>query len=145
MHRELIDKIIRDGDNEDMECLRKILVSLIDDLKYTDYDRYKKIEMKLYKRVYGEHLNEELAKEWVSEMENKDGSKGEHWTLEQTSQYAKNYNKYDFYSVLNMVHSDYYNPKFDTQTYLELAYDWLGDKDVPEDKTLKYYMFVVNC
>ena len=144
MHVELIDKIIRDGSDEDMECLRKILIDLISDLKYTDNDKYKKIELKLYRRVYGDHLNEELAKSWVSEMENKDGTKGPHWSLEQTSQYAGNYNKYDFYAVANMMRSDYYNPKLEESIYLDMAKDWLNDKDVEDCKTLKYYMFIVK-
>lgn len=144
MHIELIDKIIQNSNDEDMECLRKILISLMDDLKYTDYDKYKKIELKLYKRVYGEHLNEELAKSWVADMENKDGTKGEHWSLEQTNQYAGNYNKYDFYAVANMMRSDYYNPKFEEASYLQMAKDWLDDKDVGDCKTLKYYMYIVK-
>lgn len=144
MHRELIDEIIKNGSNEDMECLRKILIELIDELKYTDHDKYKKIEYKLYKRVYGEHLDEELAKKWVANMDNKDGSKGGHWTMEQTNTLAGNHNKYDFYAVLNMMYSDYYNPKFDTNTYVELAKDWLDDADVGDGKTLKYYMKIVR-
>lgn len=144
MHIELIDKIIQNGNDEDMECLRKILISLMDDLKYTDYEKYKKIELKLYKRVYGEHLNEELAKSWVADMENKDGTKGEHWSIEQTNQYAGNYNKYDFYTIANMMRSDFYNPKLEETTYLQMAKDWLDDKDVGDCKTLKYYMYIVR-
>lgn len=52
--------------------------------------------------------------------------------------------KSDFYAVLNMVYSDYYNPRFDTNTYVQLAIDWLNDKDVGGNKTLKYYMKVVK-
>ena len=44
-----------------------------------------------------------------------------------------------------MMYSDYYNQKFDTNKYIELAKDWLNDKDVGDGKTLKYYMLVVNC
>lgn len=49
----------------------------------------------------------------------------------------------DFYAALNMVYSDYYNPKFDTSIYVELAKDWLNDKDIDGAKLLKYYYFVV--
>lgn len=52
--------------------------------------------------------------------------------------------KSDFYAIANMVYSDYYNPRFDTNTYVQLAIDWLDDKDVGGDKTLKYYMKVVK-
>ena len=140
MHIELIDKIIKNGSNEDMECLRKILIDLISDLKYTDYDKYKKIELKLYKRVYGEHLNEELAKSWVADMENKDGTKGEHWSIEQTNQYAGSYNKYDFYAVLNMVYSDFYDEKFSINDYIKF--------ELFQDKTFylnQYKNFLMTC
>lgn len=143
MHVELIDKIITEGNSESMECLRTILVDLIHKLKYTDYSEYLDVEYKLYKHVYGEHLNEKLAKKWVAAMQNKDGTYGEHWDIQQTSQYAGKYNTYDWYAVLNMMYSDYYNPKFDTATYIELAKDWLNDSDVPAGKTLHYYMYVV--
>lgn len=43
-----------------------------------------------------------------------------------------------------MVYSDYYNPKFDTLTYIELAKNWLEDEDIPGNKLLKYYYFVVH-
>ena len=48
----------------------------------------------------------------------------------------------DFYAAMNMIYSDYYNPKFDTETYLMLTMDWLNDVDVGACKTLKYYMYV---
>lgn len=143
MHKELIKKIIEKGTPEDMECLKDIVLGLFDHIKICDRGEYKELEYKLYKIVYGEHLNEELAHKWVAKMENKDGTKGEHWTYEQTSQYADKLNKCDFYVALNMVYSDFYNPKFDLATYIELAKDWLNDKDVDDGKLLKYYMFVV--
>ena len=76
-------------------------------------------------------------------MQNKDGTTGEHWSYEQTSPLAEQYDKWDFYAVLNMIYSDYYNPRFDTNTYISLAKDWLNDKDVGSGKTLRYYMYVV--
>jgi hypothetical protein len=105
---------------------------------------YKKIEYKMYKMVYGEHLNDELARKWVSCMDNKDGTKGEHWTYEQTSQFAGNHDKWDWYATLNMMYSDYYSQHFDTHVYVELANDWLADTDVGAGKTLRYYWFVVK-
>lgn len=59
-------------------------------------------------------------------------------------QYAPHLDKSDFYAIANMVYSDYYNPRFDTNTYVQLAIDWLDDKDVGGNKTLKYYMKVVK-
>jgi hypothetical protein len=143
MHRKLIKDIIARKDQVDMEELECVVIELIDDLKLRDHDLYKRVEFKLYKMVHGEHLNEELATRWVSRMENKDGTIGEHWTKSQTDQYSGSYNKCDWYAAMNMAYSDYYNPKFDTNTYIDLAKDFLGDKDATEGKMLRYYMFVV--
>lgn len=143
MHRILIPKIIAEGSHADMECLEHLMIKMIDELRITDHAEYEHIEHKLYKLVYGEHLNEELSHRWVSAMKNKDGTHGEHWTIEQTTQSAGAYCKYDWYAVLNMMYSDYYNPKFDLSTYIELAKDWINDSDVGEGKTLKYYLHVV--
>lgn len=145
MHKHLLKEIVKKGNTEDMEYLECLLDDFIHKLKVEDYTKYKDIEFDLYKRVYGEHLNEELAKEWVADMENKDGTTGGHWTIEQTSQYAGTHNKFDWFAVMNMIWSDYFNAKFDTNTYVELANDWLKDKDVGDGKTLRYYMFVVDC
>lgn len=145
MYKHLIKKIIENGKQTDMEYLECLLDDFVHDLKTENYTKYKSLELDLYKMAYGEHLNEELALEWVSEMENKDGTKGQHWSVDQTSQYAGEFNKWDWYAVMNMMYSDYYNQKFDTNTYIELAKDWLNDKDVGDGKTLKYYMLVVNC
>lgn len=127
-----------------MRCLENLMVKMVDHFKTTDYEIYESIEHKLYKMVYGEHLSRELACKWVASMENKDGTHGEHWSMEQTRQYAGNHDLNDWYAVLNMMYSDYYNPKFDATTYVELANDWLADPDVGEGKTLKYYLYVVK-
>lgn len=80
-------------------------------------------------------------------MENKDGTKGEHWTYDQVAQLVRDKgikcDVSDFYAVLNMVYSDYYNTKFDINVYIELAKDWLHDMDI-NNKVLKYYYFVVK-
>lgn len=145
MHiRHMIDHIVEHGKHEDMLCLAEILTDLIYDVKHTDHSYYKHLEYKLHKMAYGDHLTEEQAHTWVEHMENKDGTKGPHWTMDQTNQHAGRHNHADFYAVLNMMYSDYYNTKFDTATYIELANDWLQDSDVGEGKTLQYYMYVVH-
>lgn len=144
MHRALIKKIVEKGSPEDMEHLEELMIDMIDHLKVIDEDEYEHAEHKLYKMVYGKHLSKDLAHKWVSSMDNKDGTHGEHWTMEQTSQFAGKHNPNDFYAVLNMMYSDYYNPKFETATYVELANDWLDDSDVGECKTLDYYWHIVK-
>lgn len=143
MHRTLIKQILQGNDMEAKECLESLMIDLIDDLKIEDHEEYLRIEHKLYHKVHGYHLTDELAHNWVSHMENKDGTHGEHWTIEQTNQYADHYNKYDWYAVMNMMYSDYYNPRHDTSDYVEMAKDWLDDKDIEDGKTLKYYFYIV--
>ena len=92
---------------------------------YTCDNKLKSISQKsLYKMVYGKHLSKDLAHRWVESMDNKDGTRGGHWTIDQTNQFAGKHNQNDFYAVLNMMYSDYYNPKFDTTTYVELANEY---------------------
>ena len=144
MHRKLIREIINRNDTAIMQELETIVLEMMDELKITDKKKYKDIEYKMYKLLYGHHLNENLATKWVSEMENKDGSFGEHWAKSQTDQYAGVHDKWDWYASMNMVYSDLYNPKFDTSVYVELAKDWLDDKDVGVCKALNYYWYVVD-
>ena len=89
-------------------------------------------------------LTEELAKKYVAEMDNKDGSKGGHWTLEQTREFQKTHPEYaslndlDFYVALNMMYSDYYKSTRTLDTYAALAKDFVDDRDAPSDKVRRY-------
>lgn len=72
--------------------------------------------VKAYEMEHGPHFNEEHARKAVMKMENEDGTRGPHWSLEETSALASQYgislsgkfNRYDWYVALNMVYSDYY-------------------------------------
>lgn len=131
-----------------MEEMRKILVDAV--IKLRDYSTaaYNDIEFELHKIAHNGELGEDLAKEWVKCMENKDGTKGAHWSMEQTSQIFKEKkiegDASTWYAVMNMMYSDYFNPRFDTNIYVDLAKDWLGDKDAGPCKTLKYYYYVIH-
>lgn len=89
-------------------------------------------------------LTEQEAKDYVSHMENKDGSTGEHWTLEQTSAYKNSHDEYkelndlDFYVAINMMFSDYYKPVYTTDNYASMAKDFISDKDAPTNKVVRY-------
>lgn len=90
--------------------------------------------VKAYEAEHGPHFNEEHARKAVSKMENEDGTRGPHWSVEETtalaSQYGINlgsrFNRYDWFVALNMVYSDYYNAskfnivgaKIDAQTQI---------------------------
>lgn len=143
-----IRHIIENGKHEDMVELEELFNEVVEDLRESDKDEYCEIVYKVHKIAYDGHLGEELAKKWVAAMDNKDGTHGGHWTWEEADnvrkQYAPHLDQSDFYAALSMMYSDYYNQRFDTAIYVQLAIDWLEDKDVDGCKTLKYYFKIVK-
>lgn len=115
------------------------------------------IRTKAYEAKHGPHFDEEHARKAVSKMENEDGSRGQHWSVEETSALANQYgirfdskfNKYDWYVALNMVYSDYYKVivnmtgSNNSKYFVELAKAWLNDKDIDEGKMWYYYIYVM--
>lgn len=71
------------------------------------------IRTKAYEAKHGPHFDEEHARKAVSKMENEDGSRGQHWSVEETSALANQYgirfdskfNKYDWYVALNTINA----------------------------------------
>ena len=132
--------------------LREFTEEALTMLKETNPETYKDLERYLYKEVYGLHFNEWLLNEATSKMVNEDGTKGAHWTLEQTTSVAKSngvqftkFNEYDWNYVMNMVYSDYYGAvSNDINSYIRLAVKFLDDKDAKEGKAYCYYMAMKN-
>ena len=100
-----------------------------------------------------EGLTEEKAKHWLDQMQNEDGSKGPHWTLDQVKQVVKqkmlDLDPLETWVAINMVWSDYYPvaKKFNvnnTEFYLEMAKAFLQDKDASPEKLQKYFEYVVK-
>lgn len=99
-----------------------------------------------------EHLNEHAAKEWVRNMQNDDGTVGEHWTMDQVKQLMKQKDlkcdPAEFYAILNAVYSDYCKVarKHGVNTmdfYIDMTKAWLDDKDAVPDKAAAYYEYIV--
>ena len=95
----------------------------------------------------------EKAEEWTKEMKNEDGSKGPHWSMEQTKgvkdKLQLNVDPVEFYVAMNMMYSDYCgiarkygidNPEF----YAHMAKAFLNDKDAGPGKLAKYFEIVVD-
>ena len=142
MHRKIIEEATH-------EQLKGFAYDVFDMLKRTvDEDVYDDIEMELYKDVYGCHFTKWLLDKALCCMSNEDGTKGGHWTVEQTTSVAKNagitfehFNEYDWNYVMNMVYSDYYKQGgTNTNFYIEMAKSFLMDKDAPKGKALRYYL-----
>ena len=46
---------------------------------------HKMFRTKAYEQEYGPHFNEEQARKAVNKMENEDGTRGPHWSIEETT------------------------------------------------------------
>lgn len=105
-------------------------------------------------RMYeSEKLDKATAEEWVRSMENEDGTKGPHWTMEQVKQVMAQKGvtgePVEFFVALNMVYSDYCKvaKKLGVNSidfYVEMARAFLEDKDAGEGKLMNYYEYVVK-
>lgn len=98
-------------------------------------------------------FTEETALEWISRMQNADGTTGPHWTMEQTEQARKqrsvDCDPLKFYVTMNMIYSDYCKAaeKVGANSmdfYVYMAKAFLDDKDAQPDKLERYYMYVVQ-
>lgn len=112
----------------------------------------------MYEALNGPHFDEEHARYAVENMENEDGSKGPHWTVEETTSVAnqmginlksEKHNKWDWYVAMNMIYSDFYKAvvamtgSANTKHFAELAKAWICDKDISEGKMWHYYVYIM--
>lgn len=95
----------------------------------------------MYEAINGPHFDEEHARYAVEGMENEDGTKGPHWTVEETTSVAnqmginlksEKHNKWDWFVAMNMIYSDFYKAvvamtgSANTKYFAELAKAWHG-------------------
>lgn len=93
-------------------------------------------------------------------MENEDGSKGPHWTVEETTSIAnqmginlksEKHNKWDWYVAMNMIYSDFYKAVVaitggaSTKHFAELTKAWICDKDISEGKMWTLNQLTQHC
>lgn len=101
----------------------------------------------------GGKLTREMADEWMENLQNEDGSKGPHWTMDQTKQVMAQRGikgePLEFYVILNALYSDYCKVfqkhninKIDL--YADLASAWINDKDAMDGKAALYYECIVQ-
>ena len=98
--------------------------------------------------------------QWKQMLRNADGSRGEHFDMQQIMQAAEKmnlrfneYSEKEFCIVVNMMYSDYWAvvrkyipPEKELHFYVELAKAWLDDADGPEpsEKLALYYHCIVS-
>ena len=145
MHKYLV----KEATNEQ---LREFVDDALSMLKETNPETYETLELHLYKEIYGCHFSDWLLDKALKDMSNEDGSKGKHWSLEQTNNVAKqlglefnHFNQYDWCYTMNMIYSDYYGSvPNDNVVYANMAIKFLEDKDAPEGKAFRYYKAMKN-
>ena len=103
-------------------------------------------------KKYSGPLDMETAKEWVHHMTHADGTKGEHWTYDQTTQVMRQRNMecdpVEFYAVINAMWSDYCKvaDKYGVNNvdfWADMARAWLMDPDAARNKPAMYYKDIV--
>lgn len=93
------------------------------------------------------------AEEWVAAMENVDGTRGGHWTMEQAEQIRKqigfNCDPVKFWATINMMYSDYCtaakkNGCNTVDFYADMARAFLDDPDAQPNKLARYRQYVAG-
>lgn len=105
-------------------------------------------------RKASQRLDKKTAEEWVESMKNEDGTKGPHWTMEQTEQVRRqkglDCDPLEFWVAMNASYSDlsklakkYSVNNMDYYVDYVLSY-WFKDKDAVPNKLAAYYESVVK-
>lgn len=151
MIREDIRELVLDGETSYENCEKLVLLKKA--LKCLE-------EEQAFVCVDGDHihtgtapLTKTEAVAWVGEMENADGTRGGHWTMEQTEQVRTQKNigcdPVLFYAAMNMMYSDYCEvaKKFSAPVAdfcACMAKAFLDDKDAAPHKLARYYRYVAG-
>ena len=127
------------GNEKVMKNFFMEVIKSIENMKENNKHAYYSAYFTVHESIFGKHFNEDLAEKVVSDMENADGTSGEHWTLQQTTSLltsnGADYNKYDFYYVMNMLYSDFCEVAGnDANTYFKMARAYIDDPDASDDK-----------
>lgn len=140
---EIVNTYGREGSVDVMEKLTHKVNWFTEEVREKQPELVDKFLMKV-DLLLNPHFTKETAKYVVSMMDNKDGSKGEHWNYETTTKVLETkgweFNSCDWYYVLNMMYSDYYKSGRSDDVYVDLAKDFLDDIDAPDDKAKRYYL-----
>lgn len=148
--KNMLEKIIDNNNIEHMRELSKYFCQLAEHVKSCDPVFYKEIHNNLYILANGEHLNEAMAKEWVDKMHFEAGTC---ISKEQTDSLAKqngivfanmNFNEWDWYAIINKMHSELYDYVEKNEDYIDLALDFFRDALSCEGKAYRYFHYLVK-
>lgn len=139
---EMIEKIIDNGNLDDMQTLSELLEDTMEIIKDYDEKCYEEFEMKLYKMAYGNHLNKSMAQDIVNKMR----PYGMRWSIEETESMQRQRGiedipKADFFVVINSAYNDYKDIfGEDLEGYIRFTIDFIKDEDAKEGKVFKYFV-----
>ena len=139
MHKTLIPKLEERADKVDIHALGEVTDMLLDSIKESDPSFYKHAESVLYEAYYGKKLTHELAEKKIHSMK----PHGMKWTCEQTNQvmieHGLNYDKADFWFVMNLMYNRYYSMfDDDLERYVDFSKMFLEDENSVEGKVYIY-------
>ena len=143
-YKTIMDNYVKYGSTDDMIRVSEVINHLFCHLRESDPELYNKYitKMKLANRHMG--WDKSQAECAVRKMKNKDGTEGPHWTYDQTTDVLHSkgleFEEAEWHYVLNLVYSDHYCEKFDTDTYIRLAKDVVSDMDVLPNSTKRTYI-----
>lgn len=106
--------------------------------------------------AYGGHkmkFSREMAEQWAQGMQNKDGTTGPHWNMEQTKQVMAqrgiDCDPVEFWVAMNSMYADYGRVAKEMNVnnidfYAKMAEAFVHDVDAMPDKMSRYYEYVVR-
>lgn len=140
--KELVFEYGRGGNTEQMEHLTHKINWFVEEVQEKHPELVKHFLTKV-DLLLNPHFTKETAHYVVNKLQNKDGTVGGHWDYDTTTkvleQKGYDFSPCEWFYVLNMIYSDYYKQGRSDDVYIELAYDFLSDKDAPHDKAKRYY------
>ena len=99
-------------------------------------------------------LTREMAEDWMAGLQNEDGSKGPHWSIEQTRQVMTqrkiDCDPIEFWVAINVIYSDYskalqkHGAGERVDIYADMAKAFIDDKDAAPGKMAMYYKCIVR-
>ena len=132
------------------DCVSDMVCEMMEHLENCDKQMYSEMNNKLYILMNGEHLNEDMANDWVSKMA---FEQGQPMTKEQTDTLAKqagvdfnmaNFNCWDWYAVVNLGVSIMYDFASTAEDYADFALGFFKDPSAKQGKAYNYYKYLIK-
>lgn len=135
---------------KDQKISSETLISILTEAVENEDDSVCTYKM-IYKKAYGNKLNETMARDWVNKLES-----GQKWTMEQTSEVGhrvgvdwNKISKIEFWACMNAFYSDFtrtakkYELLDEPEFFGDIVWDYFNDDDAHDKCPLNYYFSFV--